>query len=113
MNYKQYLEENTGWRVVDAHVQAQSVIYSCRHRKFEETLVIEILATSATVLTLGKERKTIPSKSDVSKTYGREATELDMLRLFNQVLQKMEERLKSDSQRDIESAFNRHARQQM
>ena len=109
MNYKKYLEEHTNWAVQSVHTQAQSVVYKWRRPGVPGTLEMELLPEAAVVLTLGNERRTIPSPDVVSKVYGREATDMDMLKLFNQVLMRLEESCKGDM-RDIEQAFGRYSR---
>lgn len=113
MTFKQYLEQHHDWEAVAVNARTQSITYTFRNRRHGGTLTMECLPSQSTILTYGSERKTIPSIDDVSKAYGRKATEDDMIRLFDQVLERMEESQKTEDRRFIEGAFKRHARQKM
>ena len=112
MNYKQYLEEHHGWVPVAANARTHSVTYTFKNRR-GEVLTMECLPTQETILIWGSEKRTIPNADDISKALGKHATENDLLRIFDQVLERMEDAQKTSDRREIEGAFKRHSRQKM
>lgn len=111
MNFKQYLEQHHGWTPKAVSAKTHAVTYF--FQRGAERLEMECLPNGKTVLIWGSQKVTIPDREEIGAAFGRKATEQDLLRVFDQVLERLEEAQKPEDRREIEGAFKRHARQKM
>lgn len=105
---KQHLEAQ-GWKAWSAVTAGQSVIYKFSNRRKE--LQVELCADGRTKVTYDNDTRVVPNRADIAKALNKkEASDIDVIRIFDQVLNTLIDRHRDATTADISDSFGRFSR---
>ena len=106
---KQFMEQELGWKAIQARIVGHSTLYLMR--KGKHVLQMEAKPEGDYVLTYARESRIIPNLDDITKALKlkTKATVLDQARILDQVLDKLVRKHRGSTEAEVQDMMRRFA----
>lgn len=105
IDIKHYLEENMDFVATGCDIKKQSVCYTLKHTPTGASLQYEIAGDGSIQFTMFRETRKIPASDKLIAVLGHRPTDLEVVRLAAQVVEKMLLKNTADTHTTIKNQF--------
>lgn len=105
IDIKRYLEENMDFVTTGCDIKKQSVCYTLKHTPTGASLQYEIAGDSSIQFTMFQETRKLPAPDKLIAVLGHRPTDLEVVRLAAQVVEKLLYKNTADTHTTIKNQF--------